>query len=605
MRTLRVLRLRIPSSQFESTHTQIIHVGPDNCGAKSPLEMFAPRGRSDFAAGADPDSWHNPEIAFRMLSFAIAKFTTDRINMVPAQLGPSNRISVRRAVLVLTWFLAICLMLNALYFVLRVSSPVIQQDSWYFLDVFLRKAIDGTLGFGDFFVKRSDFDHAQPLQKLVLLIEWRYFSLDFVVEAVVGIAAAAGCAVVLYRLAVAKASHDRGYVLQCLAWLVICALLFTLNAQGSVWRWPLVALGNLSSLIILVYVVVAWQMWQRQRHVLLAVATLILGVVSDDGAFIATLATILALLLMRFRAGEPGRPVWKAIAVIVMSMVVVRIGYQYGPVIGGSTSTGTLSQLGATTGILFDHFRGGGWWKWWGVPFALSVFDKVVFDPAAGWLWTTVDVLMLSFLVFAHILFWRRAFVGQHDQSTFVAVCLMLVSYAWIAGIIVGRVSTFGNDYLYQPRYVLLYIWQLIALLLMWAASFQFPQKPQRGSFAVPSLLSVVGCLVLLVVQIPSSVSSWAVRPYQWIYDVNMAQQIDALAKDPAHVIDCVPELPVCQMSLEKRKDLTQFLVKGRLNVFSPWVQRQNNYLPKLSPNSTTTRSGDGDESRAIGTSSD
>ena len=43
----------------------------------------------------------------------------------------------------LAWLVAALFLLNALYFVLRASSPVIRDDSWYFLDVFLRKAING------------------------------------------------------------------------------------------------------------------------------------------------------------------------------------------------------------------------------------------------------------------------------------------------------------------------------------------------------------------------------------------------------------------------------------------------------------------------------
>lgn len=75
-----------------------------------------------------------------------------------------------------------------------------QSDAWYFLDVFLRKAIDNNLSFADFFIKRAGADHAQPLFKVVLLFEWRFFDLDFKIEALIGLAAAVGCGLVLHRL---------------------------------------------------------------------------------------------------------------------------------------------------------------------------------------------------------------------------------------------------------------------------------------------------------------------------------------------------------------------------------------------------------------------
>ena len=47
---------------------------------------------------------------------------------------------------------------NALIFVLLVSDPLLTQDAWYFLDVFVRHAYDGTLGIDDFYVQRAGLD---------------------------------------------------------------------------------------------------------------------------------------------------------------------------------------------------------------------------------------------------------------------------------------------------------------------------------------------------------------------------------------------------------------------------------------------------------------
>lgn len=156
-----------------------------------------------------------------------------------------------RLVLALTWSLAILFLINALWFVLRASNPVIQADEWYYLDVFVRKAIEGNLHVVDFFAKRSADDHAQPLFKLILLLEWRYFDLDYVVGAVFGVAAAAGCALIFHRVLIhQRRPGEAGSSVSRLAWTAICALLFSLGSVGM-WVWPLVVLENITILVIL------------------------------------------------------------------------------------------------------------------------------------------------------------------------------------------------------------------------------------------------------------------------------------------------------------------------------------------------------------------
>src|SRR5690348_11593296 len=74
---------------------------------------------------------------------------------------------------------------NVLIFVLLAGDPLLTADSWYFLDVFVRHAYDGQLGIDDFFVQRAGLDHAQPLRKLILLMELKWFRLSLLPEAVI------------------------------------------------------------------------------------------------------------------------------------------------------------------------------------------------------------------------------------------------------------------------------------------------------------------------------------------------------------------------------------------------------------------------------------
>jgi len=481
----------------------------------------------------------------------------------------------------LAWLVAVLILLNALYFVLRASSPVIRDDAWYFLDVFLRKAINGSLSLGDFFVKRAGDDHAQPLLKLLMLFEWRYFDLDFAVGAVVGVFAAAACALVFYRVIVAERSNDRGDVYRYLAWIAICAVLLSLNADAAVWTWPLVALGNVTNLIILLFFLGVWYAHQKQRYVVLTLATLLLGISSDDSALIAIIAAVVALLLAQLcDPAQRRRSTWRLLAVVGVCTMLVRIGYTHAPVVGGIVSTPLTSHLG----LLFEHFRDKGWWMWAVLPLTLPVFYQNPFQFLHAETWLVVQMAMGAALFLAHLWFWWVAFRGKYSRAVFVAVCLMLLSYGWLAGIILARVPVYGNDYLNQPRYVLLYAGHLIALLLMWAGSSGALPRPSLRRRAIGTWVPAVGCLALLAAQIPLSIQAWRMPPYLWAYYVQMAHQTDDLARDPGHSHTCVPELPVCSWSPETRRELTQLLSQNQLNVFSPQMQRRHAYLPRLAP---------------------
>jgi hypothetical protein len=474
------------------------------------------------------------------------------------------------------WLIAVATFLNALGFVLRCSNPVIRSDAWYFLDAFLSKAMDGSLGIADFFVKRADFDHAQPLFKLEMLLEWRYFGLDFTVGAVIGVIAAAVSAAIFYRLTVAG-GRDRA--VRYLAWAAMCAVLFSLNAGGAIWTWPLVALENVTNLIILMFMLAVWHAHRSQRYLILTVVSLLLGISSDDSALIAVTVTVLVLLLAQFSDPEQRRSsTWKLLTVLAACMLLVRLGYRYAPVTGVPVATPYHLDL------LIERFRAGGWWQWLALPLILPVSYSSISAQISTTAWIGIQAVVAMFLLVAHVWFWWRALRGKYTQSIFVAVCLMALSYAWVAGIIFGRVSVYGNDYLYQQRYVLLYSGHLLALLLMWASSHDALPEAAHSRCTAVNWIPIAGCLSLLLIQISASRHSWQQRPYLWAYYSAMAQQIDNLAKDPADTTGCLPELSVCGWPLDGRRHLTQILNDNRLNVFSLRVQHRHRYLPHLSP---------------------
>jgi hypothetical protein len=488
----------------------------------------------------------------------------------------------KNTIRVLAWLCIISTFLNVFYFVLRCSSPVIQADGWWVLDVFVRKLIDGSVALPDFFVKRNGGgDHAQPLFKLLLMLEWRYFDLDFVIDAIAGVLGATACAIILHRIVVEKRS-----LLSYLAWATMCALLFSLNGEGGTWTWPLVALENITTLIILLFILAVWSAYKTRRFFVLSIATLFLGVSSDDSALVAVLAASLALSLAYFNdVSREARSFWRTLAVIAVCMTLVRIGYANVPHVG----TIKTEPLFANLGKLFTLFRAGGWWQWGLSSLVLPIYYENPWQPAYPSTWFAIQVVTCTLLLTAHFFFWRTAFRSPHNRLMFAAASMMLLYYGWVAGIVLARVPTFGNDYVNQPRYVLLYAGHLIALLLMWIGARDTTSPIVKWRRVTGTWLPVTGCLLILTVQIPLSVFAWHMRPYEWIYYSHMATQIDELARNPLHDTNC-DVVAICGAAPEKRRELTQLLSTNRLNIYSRRVQQWHARLPALPPAPVITR---------------
>lgn len=486
----------------------------------------------------------------------------------------------RNLVATAAWSIAVLCALNTLCFILRTANPLIEMDGWYFLDVFLSKAVNGTLGFADFFVKRSFDDHAEPLFKLLLLINFHYFDLDFVLEAIVGFIAAVACSLIYYRLVISETPEKSARSIRYLCWTTICALLFSLNSTG-IWVWPIVSLENITILIILLFILATWHAHRTQHYSMLVAVTLLLGLSSDDSALIAVAATLSALCLVLLRdPTQRHREAWKVFVLIGICIGMVRIGYALLPASYPTTQLSPVTVLSE----LFQRFKDGGWWQWLLLPLALPVYYQNPLGSSHSESWSAARVVIALLLFVAHLMFWRRAFSAKYGLTAFTAICMMLLTYGWILGILLWRVPGNGNDYLFQPRYVLLYAGHLIALLLMWITSLEQPPETNPWLHNFNKWIPIVGCLIVLTIQLPQALAAWKARNSELNYYYQMAQEIDALGKSPTGYTDCALIRPVCGWSPETRKELTELLSGNRLNAYSTKVQRWHKYLPKLKP---------------------
>ena len=339
------------------------------------------------------------------------------------------------------------------------------------------------------------------------------------------------------------------------------------------------ASGYVTLIPILFYMWAAWNAWHTQRYLLLTVATTILGVTVDDNAIVAVAVTLIVLPIIavsdaRYQVGH----LWKVIVIVATCMVIVRVGYSYAPVVG---ETFTPPQpLAVHLSALFELARQGDTWKWVTIPLMMSVLPA---SPVAGFsvkAWLLIEIAVTVLLLISNALFWRKALRGPYNLSKYVAVCLMVLSYGWIISIVVYRVSQLGSSYLYQDRYVFIYQFNVVALLLMSAVGDEAGAKLGSRYKRLRQWLPALCCIVLIVLQIPFSFHAWQSRRYLILYYHQMAVQVEDLAKDPDQVANCVHELSICRLPLDRRRALIHLLVANHLNVFSLRVQKWHPFLP-------------------------
>lgn len=466
------------------------------------------------------------------------------------------------------WWLALAaICLNALLFAVKAANPMVVADGWHFLHAIVMPYAHGELEFGDLFLKRGAMDHSQPLRKLILLLHYEWFDLDYSVEAVIGaLAGIANLAIFWWLLAGGRG--DAGpRPAERLAFVALAAAYLSLNAS-VVFTWPLLTLNYTSHTFLLAYFGAAW--WALSgpgvaRPLLVALAGFVLGVVADDTGTIAAIALAMAAALHGVRAGQHARAAAVALAGIGGQAAYLVFYRLVAPPVGGGKSLGELAPA------LLERI--GEWWQWLVVPLSASVAHRAQLEAwlgaaAAEWL----PSLLAAVLLVAHLWFWWKAVAGRRNAAAFVATCQMLLFYGLLAGMLLARVSQHGSDYLWQPRYVLIYQWNLVALLLMAAAQLA-PAQPGPAAAVTRSATrwtSVAAALVLLL-QLPLSVQSWQVLPHAKRFQERQATQMRQLAASPATVPRrCVHTLVVCRHPPARRAELMGFLRDQRLSVFSP-----------------------------------
>lgn len=486
-------------------------------------------------------------------------------------------------------FMAVMVMIgmNALLFASKAANPLITSDAWYFVDTMLRQIPAGTFGIDDLFAKRSGLDHSQPLKRLILLFHYRYFDLDFTIEAVVSVMVAFVNLALFWRISrsgvVSGIAEDKRSLV---VFAALSAVYLSLNAS-MVFSWSLVTMTYTTHTFILLFMMAAWHALQDQRFrslALLFAAALLLNMVGDIMGAVSTVAILVPVALVSWREGTLRRGL-RVSGTAVLACIVYHAGYWLiGPATTGITKTARIGIAERLGQLLSQADQA---WEWLVIPLSGSVayFDQLAWfgDHAM-----TVAIVLAMALAICHVWFWWQAWKGRQNLASFVAIALMLLFYGLVAAILVTRVGTQGSGFLLQMRYTLIYQWNVVALLLMALSQHALRRSASPAVSSQPSrqasrTIAVVAASFLLLLQVPLSLSSWGSIRYTSVFVQKMAMQMGQLADDPNTVPkDCMPILTVCNLQPADRAELMRFLRKNQLNVFSPAFRARNRLYPNL-----------------------
>jgi len=144
-------------------------------------------------------------------------------------------------------------------------------------------------------------------------------------------------------------------------------------------------------------------------------------------------------------------------------------------------------------------------------PFSSAVVHPVQLRSMLGQRAQAVGVAIGLASLAAHAWFWWCAWRGRRNRAAFVATALMLLFYGLVAGILVVRVSTHALAYLWQPRYVVIYQWSILALLMMGISQLgEADEAPAARRRTWPAATLACVAIALLALQVPLSQHSWS-----------------------------------------------------------------------------------------------
>lgn len=464
---------------------------------------------------------------------------------------------------------------NILYFISQASSPVIRSDAWYFLDTVIKKWAMAGVDFADFFIKRSLNDHAQPANKIALLLNYKIFSLDFRYEALIGFLGLWAIISMFTSIYFQRITRGCSNWYSAITFVIAILIISSLNTT-EIYTWPLVTFGFVTFSLAFVTSLMTWKfLIYESTFGALAVSALSILLIGDTGAIILWLSLSITVAILFLRGDQSDRIQaikWGiAITIFVLSYFIILNGKF---LFAGTRhiTPQVQSQMAWLDPLMYiEALR---------IVFSSSLVHVVhlinIGKYALPASWIVALIVFCLYVRYFVILFTSKV---RPSREQFLITFILIYATVSVVAIIYGRVPVFGIDYLNQPRYVMTY--QLIPFALM--LDFAFLGTRKKIDFGVVrTCLFSTATLLFFVMQI--AIIAEAYSSVTWVSRFNdkRANAIGSYLADPSlSAGNCTGYNPtLCKMSVEKRNELLSVLEEENLNVLNLEFQWRYRIFP-------------------------
>ena len=459
---------------------------------------------------------------------------------------------------------------NVFYFLSQAVSPLIRSDAWYFLDSLILDWRKTGFDFRDLFVKRNLSDHAQPANKIVLYLSYKFFQLDFRIEALFGFLGLASFIFICTNLYFQHTLFAKRCWISGIAFISALLIITSLNST-DIYTWSLVTFAFITVLLAAIAALMTWNFLEDTSTVISLAITSAAFLLLGDTATIITWISLAICVILATRHGDSYFRLrarkWIAVTAI--------LAFSYFLIVNSVFFFQKSSHINLQTVPLVS----------WLDPFIYFEIIRIVFSESLlhsfhlqrfGELSGPISWLIACLVLGLYVRFFISLILEKEKFSLAKFFTCFLVMYGTISvvAIIIGRVSIFGVDYLHQPRYVFTY--QLIPFALLLDVSFALTTKKVKPGYFQISSIGIFGA-VFFIMYLSFIISAHKTVPYIWQYYDKQAKVIGHYMRNqtlPAG--NCTPIAdPICNILPIKRNELLKFLEKEKLNIFdSPFQWR-------------------------------
>jgi hypothetical protein len=473
--------------------------------------------------------------------------------------------------------------INAILFAFYTANPLPVADCWFFINTFIRKIVEHSLTIEDFFRVRSTSDHAQPLQKLLLLFHTEFFSLDFSFDTIISIITGLITVRWLVFLLIQHSENRTDKLMTTDYTQKLTTLLILLSIPFSIlpfnvtvhYTWPLV--GEF-------FITLPFTLWfyysfckfitENNNKISLLISTFSIVILLDTLGVITVFSALMygCLVQLKQYSFKNYLDILKIIlpAAIVGRMILNLLKPHL------STSTAISSEVIRGTGYLMNHLNE--FALWFTIPASSPFMHREWIDSVLNQNETQNFIILLGSIILAlHYWFWRTWNQNHGTLLSAFSALLMLYCYLSTVAILLFRLPDFGTNYLYSTRYVIFsYGLSVLALFIMLWQSLHLNQisvQNTRTKYIINSLLICYLSFQLIYI------------PYDWRngssvrkYHSNVTELILKLAATPeSKPAGCEKYSTICTYDIKTRNDIISLLKNNKLSVFSQNFKLRHN----------------------------